>query len=155
MSDKKEDNLVAGLSMGGYGAWKLALGTSGMFGAGASLSGALDVVRLYETRGSESLMTDVEFHGIFGNIERLKGSDDDLSALLRKKVENGEELPKLYGWCGISDNLYPMNKKIWKEAEALGYDLTWEESEGDHHWKYWDDKIKNILSWWLGEEIDS
>lgn len=28
MSDKKEDNLAAGLSMGGYGAWKLGLGAS-------------------------------------------------------------------------------------------------------------------------------
>ena len=28
MSDRKEDTLAAGLSMGGYGAWKLALGAS-------------------------------------------------------------------------------------------------------------------------------
>ena len=155
MSDKKEDNLVAGLSMGGYGAWKMALGTSGLFGAGASLSGALDVVDLYESRSKESLMRSKEFEGIYGSLEKLKGSDDDISALLRKKVQSKEELPRLYGWCGTEDDLYPMNKKIWKEAKELGYDLTCEESFGDHQWKYWDEKIKDILCWWLGEEIHS
>lgn len=44
MSDKREDTLAAGLSMGGYGAWKLGLGASDTFGAAAALSGALDIV---------------------------------------------------------------------------------------------------------------
>ena len=152
MSDKKEDNLVAGLSMGGYGAWKMALGTSEMFGAGASLSGALDVVELYKLRSVSSLMRRKEFEGIYGSLEDLKGSINDISALLVKKVKSKEELPRLYGWCGMSDSLYPMNKKIWKEAEDLGYDLTWEESEGDHQWKYWDEKIQDVLAWWLNTE---
>ena len=47
MSDRKEDTLAAGLSMGGYGAWKLALRAPETFGAGASLSGALDIVEDY------------------------------------------------------------------------------------------------------------
>ena len=33
MSEKREDTLAAGLSMGGYGAWKLALGAPETFGA--------------------------------------------------------------------------------------------------------------------------
>ena len=36
----------------------------------------------------------------------------------------------------------------------LGYDLTCEESEGDHQWKYWDAKIQDVLRWWLGTETD-
>ncbi len=43
MSHKREDTLAAGLSMGGYGAWKLGLGAGETFGAAASLSGALDI----------------------------------------------------------------------------------------------------------------
>ena len=30
---------------------------------------------------------------------------------------------------------------------AKGYDLTYEESPGDHQWKYWDEKIQTVLSW--------
>lgn len=154
MSEKKEDNLVAGLSMGGYGAWKMALGTS-LFGAGASLSGALDVLGLYDTFCDGSLMGKTEFEGIFGKPEVIKGSDNDLSALLCKKIKSKEKPPRLYGWCGTEDSLYPMNKKIWKEAKELGYDLTYKESMGDHQWKYWDDMIKDVLCWWLEEEIHS
>lgn len=154
MSDKREDNLVAGLSMGGYGAWKVALGTEGAFGAAASLSGALDIVELYKMRSEESALRRKEFEGIFGTLEQLEGSENDILALLQKNVDQKKELPRLYAWCGTSDDLYPINKKVWKHTEELGYDLTWEESEGDHQWKYWDEKIQDVLHWWLDREQD-
>ena len=34
-------------------------------------------------------------------------------------------------------------------ADALGYDLTYEESPGDHQWRYWDQKIADALAWLL------
>ena len=43
LSPKREDNFVAGLSMGGYGAFKLALRKPDQYAAAASLSGALDM----------------------------------------------------------------------------------------------------------------
>ena len=35
--------------------------------------------------------------------------------------------------------------------QDLGYELSSSESEGDHQWKYWDEKIKDVLDWWLGD----
>lgn len=148
MSEKREDNLVAGLSMGGYGAWKMALGAE-HFGAGASLSGVLDIVALYELDDEESVFRKAEKQGIFGTLEQLKGSENDIKALLKKRVYEGKELPRLYGWCGTSDFLYENGKTVWKLAEKLGYDVTTEESEGDHQWIYWDEKIQDVLNWWL------
>src|SRR5919199_4817483 len=46
VSQTRDDTFVAGLSMGGYGALKLALRQPERFAAAASLSGALDVVAL-------------------------------------------------------------------------------------------------------------
>src|SRR5690349_9975630 len=43
LSARREDNFVAGLSMGGYGAFKMALTHPGRFAAAASLSGAVDI----------------------------------------------------------------------------------------------------------------
>ena len=43
MSDKREDTMVAGFSMGGYGAVKAALTCPETFGACASLSGSIDI----------------------------------------------------------------------------------------------------------------
>lgn len=45
-SDKRENNFVAGSSMGGYGAFKLALTKPEQYAAAASLSGSLDLATM-------------------------------------------------------------------------------------------------------------
>ncbi len=157
MSTKKEDTLAAGLSMGGYGAWKLGLGASETFGAAASLSGALDMVDDYkrnvDAAPEESARLSL-FRGIFGSAKALEGSDNDLLALADKLVAEKKPLPRLYAWCGTEDFLYQGNLKAWDHVKKLGYDLTCEESAGDHQWKYWDEKIQDVLRWWLGTDLD-
>jgi putative tributyrin esterase len=44
LSDKREDNFIAGLSMGGYSAFKSALRCPEKYIAAASLSGVLDII---------------------------------------------------------------------------------------------------------------
>lgn len=152
MSSKREDTLAAGLSMGGYGAWKLGLGASDTFGAAASLSGALDIGADSDRhmKGEKAAL----FRGIFGSAQELKGSDNDLLALAEKLKAEKKELPRLYAWCGTEDFLYKDNLKAWRHVRELGYDLTCEESVGDHQWKYWDSKIQDVLRWWLGIDTD-
>ncbi len=69
-------------------------------------------------------------------------------------VAEGKVLPRLYAWCGMGDFLYQGNLKAWEHVKKLGYDLTCEESAGDHQWKYWDEKIQDVLRWWLGTDMD-
>lgn len=151
MSAEREDNLAAGLSMGGYGAWKLALGAGDRFGAAASLSGALDIVGGYRRNIKENTPNAPIFRGIFGSEEELEGSDNDLMVLAKRLTEEKKALPRLYAWCGRSDFLFEGNRKVWARMKEMGYDLTWEESEGDHLWECWDAKIQNVLRWWLGK----
>ena len=152
MSDKREDTLAAGLSMGGYGAWKLGLRASDTFGAAASLSGALDMVEDYRRHVDASNAP--LFQGIFGSVEQLEGSDNDLFALAERLAAGKKALPRLYAWCGTEDFLYQGNLKAWEHMKKLGYSLTCEESAGDHQWKYWDAKIQDILRWWLEIDMD-
>src|ERR671918_410594 len=51
LSSKREDNFVAGLSMGGYGAFKLALTHPERYATAASLSGALDISAVVDPHG--------------------------------------------------------------------------------------------------------
>lgn len=152
MSEKREDTLAAGLSMGGYGAWKLALAAGGTFGAAAALSGALDIVDDYERVQREDAKNAPIFKGIFGSAEALAGSENDLMALA-ERLPAGER-PRLYAWCGTEDFLYEGNLKAWAHMRELGYDLTCEQSPGDHQWRYWDAKIQDVLRWWLGVDMD-
>lgn len=145
LSDRPEDTLAAGLSMGGYGAWKLGLGATETFGAAASLSGALDIAHQHTEVGEEETI----LGNVFGSQKNIEGSDNDLMALAKKKMTENQKLPRLYAWCGTEDFLYEDNKRAWEYVKELGYDFTYEESPGDHQWEYWDEKIKSVLTWWL------
>ena len=64
LSDKRSDTFVAGLSMGGYGAFKLALSHPDRFAAAASLSGTLDIVQLGNDKADPNRRREME--NIFG-----------------------------------------------------------------------------------------
>ena len=82
------------------------------------------------------------------------GSYNNLFALAERRAAVKKKRPRLYAWCGTEDFLYEDNLRAWEHMRKLGYDLTCEESEGDHQWKYWDAKIQDVLRWWLGTETD-
>ena len=106
LSSNREDNFVAGLSMGGYGAFKLALTHPERFAAAASLSGALDIrerVRPDNPRNDKGRL--IEMRNVFGDPSKLPGSKRDLLALA-KKVARGNIKPHLYQCCGTEDFLY-------------------------------------------------
>ncbi len=145
MSDRREDTFAAGLSMGGYGALKLGLRAPETFGAVASLSGALDMAATMKEQSPND--SNRVFQNIFGSYEDLAGSADDLMAVAKSLKESGGALPKIYIWCGTEDFLYEHNLTAKKRLTELGYDLTYEESPGDHSWKYWDEKIQRVLEW--------
>ncbi|PKM69642.1 MAG: hypothetical protein CVU94_02945 [Firmicutes bacterium HGW-Firmicutes-19] len=145
LSDKREDNFVAGLSMGGYGALKLGLGASHKFSAVASLSGALDVSAIcleYQHTEENQFWSD-----IFGEAQKVKGSDNDLLALALNLKQSNKPLPKIYIWCGTEDFLYDQNMTMKKHLDELNIDLTYEESAGDHSWHVWDVQIQRVLEW--------
>ena len=53
VSDKPEDTFVAGLSMGGYGAMRLALTYPERYAAAGSFSGAVDITGIVEHHGED------------------------------------------------------------------------------------------------------
>jgi putative tributyrin esterase len=144
LSAAREDNFVAGLSMGGYGAFKLALTYPDRYAAAASLSGALDMVRAAKENDEE---WQAEIKRIFGNRRNIARSGNDLFYLAEQVAKGkGVKLP-LYQWCGTEDVLYPANVRFHTHAQALGLDLTYEEGPGEHEWKYWDQQIQRVLDW--------
>ncbi len=151
-SDRREDNFVAGLSMGGYGAFKLALTKPGQYAAAASLSGALDLSGMIERQSKNPTrkqdpnrpnLMDI----VFGDVSAIKGSQHDLLHLLEKNVADQVDLPKLYVTCGTEDFLHADNLIFRDLAQRLGVELTYHEEPGAHEWGYWDRNIQKILDW--------
>ena len=148
MDLRRETTFAAGLSMGGYGAWKCALSAPETFSAAVSLSGALDIAGMCRDRGT--LMPDASlgyWTDIFGPLEQVEGGKDDLLAEAKRLTESGKTLPRLFAWCGSEDFLIEYNHNAWKVIGDLGYDLTVRETGGDHRWKYWDEHIQEGLDW--------
>ncbi|MBU0678599.1 MAG: esterase family protein [Verrucomicrobia bacterium] len=146
LSVDREKNFVAGLSMGGYGAFKWALRKPECFAAAASLSGVLDLVL---TLGDRTLDDTRELENIWGNLDLIKGSEDDLMTVAANLVETGREMPRLYQCCGTGDFLYRSNISFRDHAVGLGLDLTYEEGPGEHEWGYWDRMIQRAITWFL------
>ena len=144
MSSAREDNIVAGLSMGGYGALKLALTCPEQYGACISLSGSLDVAR----RGRAYSLS--EWQSIFGfDIKdplELEGSEHDLNFLARRNKQEGLSFPKIYMWCGVDDALLRANNELDATLTELGVEHTYETSEGNHRWEWWDMHILPALN---------
>ena len=147
VSDKREDTFVAGLSMGGYGAVKLAFEKPEQYGACASLSGALDIVKTMEMERNKIIEGPFRWDAIFECPEGLEGSDADLFALAKKRISEGRELPKLYQTVGTEDFIYEVNLSAKTKWEEIGIDFTFEEYPGIHDWDFWDTYIQRVLEW--------
>jgi len=147
LSSARRDNFVAGLSMGGYGAFKLALTHPEQFAAAASLSGALDIRPLVEDHGELSDQGWLaEMRTVFGDLSKVPGSKNDLFTLA-KKVAKGSVKPRLYQCCGTEDGLHADNVRFRELVRKLPLDLTYEEGPGEHNWAYWDEMIQQVLAW--------
>lgn len=148
LSDKPEDTFVAGLSMGGYGSMKLALTHPERFAAAATFSGCVDIADMTH-RDGKSL---ANMERIFGDLDKVPGSEHDLMALLKKNGKAAHK-PKLYVSCGTADFLYHMHGKFIKAAEESGWDVThYEKPDAVHEWGFWDEQIKWFIPWMLGKE---
>jgi len=149
MSDRREDNLIAGLSMGGYGAVKVALSCPDRFFGCASLSGALDITR----DGRPYLLE--EWKGIFGfdtpDASVLQGTKHDVFAIARELAERKKNFPKMYLWCGTEDALLKMNRRFHQLLVDLKIAHRYEESKGSHDWNLWDSYIQVALDYLLDE----
>ena len=147
LSSDRKDNFVAGLSMGGYGAFKLALTHPERFAAAASLSGGLDIrekVSVENPRNDETRLASLR--NVFGDLNKVIRSKHDLIALA-KKAAKGSARPRLYQCCGTEDFLYHENIYFRDEVRKLPFDLTYEEGPGEHNWDYWDRMIQRVLDW--------
>jgi putative tributyrin esterase len=140
LSTRRADNFVAGLSMGGHGAFKLALRKPEVFAAAASLSGVADVAEFRHSRA-------LDYELVFGGTGPERGSEHDLFHLATELAATGSPRPRLYQCCGTEDFLLTQNRKLRDCLAPLGYDYQYVEGPGAHDWAYWDETIAQVVNW--------
>lgn len=151
VSDKREDNYIAGLSMGGRGTIKYAVNHPERFAAAAVLSAApTDFSALTEEYLNDpNDMLAVRMKGMVdnaGGLERFIRSEENVWAILDRLAPTGT-LPKLLFACGTEDTMIYKNLQTFRShAQQIGLDAEFWTLEGyRHEWRFWDLAIQHAL----------
>lgn len=137
----------AGLSMGGYGALKLAMGNPDRYKGAVSLSGVVDIMDLLNCGLYEELL---DLDSIYGKErEKVKGSGDDIYFLTQKTADERKEIPRVYLAVGKDDYFAKTNQAYAQMIGQLGIDYHFDLDEGGHDWNFWNPHLKSGLEWML------
>jgi putative tributyrin esterase len=144
--NRREGRAIAGNSMGGYGAWYLALRQPRRFAATASLSGAL-----HFGTGEIGVDENGEFAQIlFGDATDPAAKREYISCQLLPLIEKLNQAsryhgPALYFDDGKDDYLNGANRQMEQSLLSLGVPYEYAEFDGSHDWTYWNTHIRDVL----------
>lgn len=146
ITKKREKTFAAGLSMGGYGAFKLGLLKPENFAAVASLSGAIyftDPEMFLKVRSRSY------WEGVFGPMEEMQNSANAPGEMLKKLVASQKPTPRFFICCGTEDDLFPVSQYMAHKMQEAEVPVTFETGPGGHDWHFWDAWIQRVLEWMM------
>lgn len=144
LSEKREDNFICGLSMGGFGAAKCAFNCPEKYAAvGLMSTGPMSPLQLAEILKGR----DHHFENIFGDVSLIPHSMNDIWYVLEEAVKNGVDLPKIYDCCGTEDFGYSGFCAFKEKAKEIGLEVTYAEGPGAHTWSFWNEYLPKIIDW--------
>ena len=146
LSEKREDNFIAGLSMGGHGCMKIGLANPenyaaiGCFSAGAVMRGNFFKSRPgYEER---QIM-------LYGAVDAdLTGTPEDIEGSVKRILDGKLPCPRIFHSVGSSDFAMESalaTKELFEAIPGNPFDYHFEEHPGAHTWEYWDEHIQDFL----------
>src|SRR5215207_3939014 len=131
---------IAGLSMGGYGALKLALKRPAQFAVIGAFSGAFSITQDLETKLGATEAAGVK--AIFGGPDSQARKDNDVFILASAMKSAGA--PYVYVDCGTADGLLATNRDVAQAIHKSGVAYEYHEVAGAHTWDYWDRRIREF-----------
>jgi len=121
---------IGGLSMGGWGAIRLALTGEVQF---AAVAGHSAVTRIDD-------LTSIGPSGF--DVSLLSEGERDLATVL---VEHRDRLPQLRFDCGADDQLLGANRDLHDLLDKRGIPHEYSEHPGGHDWTYWQRRLPDSL----------
>jgi S-formylglutathione hydrolase FrmB len=135
----RENTYIAGLSMGGYGAAKIALSRPDFFTAVAAFSGALDtewVLKTLPTQDDRHKKLAIAIAGLDLQVPE-GGNLFTLATGLAQKPEK----PRILVTCGTEDFLLDSNRAFDAHMKPLPFEYTYKEWAGTHDWDFWEESL--------------
>ena len=159
LSDRREDNFVAGVSMGGYGAAKIGLSDPEHYSVIGALSNGnhayIRPIGFHARRAEEEFpasITDAR-HLLCWGIGKEgdpRGTKEDLYTLAEQIMQRGGPYPKIFHTCGSFDRNLVMARHMrdfFESLEGNPFDYQYvEDPYGEHTWEYWDKWIRVFIA---------
>lgn len=156
-SVEREDNFVAGFSMGGHGTMKLGFTCPERFAAMGILSSAnfIDLMGdSFPEPGQERSPLYFVRQLVFGlkadaSFTSLRGTEFDHLHLAKLASESGKPLPRIFGACGTVDSSHDAEMENLEYFKRLpnGYDCLFMDSCGLHDFDFWDPWLSTFIQW--------
>ena len=139
LATDRANRFIAGLSMGGWGAFKTGLNYPDRYAAVAGLSSVIDLnwVRNYPEL----------YDAILGKGNNPEPPNDLFHAASEVAKLPEAQRPKLFQYCGVDDFLWKDNIRFREHLRKLGLGAHWEQGPGGHCWENWNEHIQNVLKW--------
>ena len=142
LSDKREDTFIAGFSMGGYGAIRNGLKYCENFSKIGMISAALITDDIVNYSDDTNVLRSRQFYeSIFGDLDKVKGSDMDPKAL----IENCHDIPDIFMACGEDDFLIEKNIDFYNFLNSRNIGCEFVRAPGEHTWEFCDEHIKEFM----------
>jgi len=138
----RDHRIIAGLSMGGYGAIKFGLKFPDKFSLIGSFSGALDApLRLEDNKNLRPSIISV-----YGPDDSKTRKDNDIFSLLRAASPDAvKNIPYIYMACGTEDFLFQTSRDFDNLLLEKKVPHEYRELPGVHDWFFWDGQIQEFL----------
>lgn len=150
ISKEPSDNIIAGLSMGGHGAYKFGLTRPERY-AGIGVFSAGDFIELGDPpAGSPNYELNKQIFGT-SSTQMLVGTEHDISYLAELAAKSAKPLPKLFVCCGTEDLGFETADRTFKYlTEQLGFKGEWRQDKGSHDWYFWGAMLPEFMAWASG-----
>jgi len=125
---------ITGLSMGGHGAFYLAIKHQDVWGAAGSQSGGVDI------RPFPNSWDMAERLGSYS--EHPENWEENTVINMLHLLSGRETKLKMIFECGTSDFFYDGNKRLHQKMLEMNIPHDYTERPGAHNWVYWRNSIK-------------
>jgi enterochelin esterase-like enzyme len=132
----RSPRFIAGLSMGGFAALRLAGRYPQRFRAASGHSSLTDLAQL------APLVAESPDHWPRSPVER---------SVLASLVQASAPLPPLRFDCGVEDGFLEANRALHGALETAGIAHRYEEFPGGHTWLYWEQQLERSLLFFAGQ----
>jgi len=143
-SPEREDNYIAGFSMGSHSAVKAALRCPEKYAAAIGIAGTMDHAKM-TMLAAKMGADDSKAKAAFGPIDQIYGSENDMLYIAKRLVESGKDAPRLILTCGYQDFGYDLCTEYHEYLNEIGLKHEYLTEDGVHDYFYVDKVIARVI----------